>query len=204
MIHIAIKDTIKDYSRHLTWLEKKQLPFATALAQTRTAQAAQTAIQNHIKKVFSNRVTWWKKQQPTGVKIKMTHKSHVKGGASGVIWVYTDAYFARLQEEGGTKTPHTGGLIAVPTSAVPKARRKSGGAATMEKQKTVFYNRHTKRIYRRVGGKKSRRVKRLFNLVPTAQVKPRMDFEATGLREARRVFPEKFREALARALRTAR
>jgi len=198
MLDINVKNNVKEFTRHLNSIEKKQIPFATARALTWTAQVAQKALQDWIPKVFNVTKKWWLKQQPTGIKIKPAKKNRL------IAEVYTDAYFARLQEKGGTKRPHRSKALVIPTAKVPKSRRKAGGAAQMLKTKNVFSTK--KGIYRRKGGKKRKNqtVELLFTKEQTAHIKPRFRFEETAAKAAVRIFKDKFFDSLQRALKTAR
>ena len=196
MLSLNVKSNVKSWTRDLDKIQKRQVPFATARALTWTAQAVQKAIQDRIQRVFENRKKWWLKQQPTGIKIKPAKKTHL------IASIYTDAYFADEQEFGGLKRPHRGRSILVPSDKVPKSRRKAGGAGAMLKQKTVFSNR--KGVFRRVGGKKSRKVALLFWRTPSATVKPRLEFRETARRTAAAKFKQKFMDSLSKALKTAR
>lgn len=198
MIDLNVKNNVKDFTRHLNRIQKKQLPFATARALTWTAQATQKALQDWVQKVFNVTKKWWLKQQPTGIKIKPAQKTRL------IAEVYTNAYFADLQEKGGTKRPHRSRSLLIPTDKVPKSRRKAGGAAQMLKTKNVFST--SKGIYRRKGGKKrkNQRIELLFTKEKIAQVKPRLRFAETAARIAFATFPRKFLDSLQRALKTAR
>ena len=53
-MQISIKSDIKQLTKRLTDIQKKQVPFATALALTKTAQRVQREEVNTMKKVFKN------------------------------------------------------------------------------------------------------------------------------------------------------
>jgi hypothetical protein len=196
MMELNVKHNAKAFIRQLDRVQRKQVPFALARALTWTAQECQKAIQDQIPKTFSVSKKWWMKQQPTGIKIKPAKKNK--------LWalVYTNAYFARLQEEGGIKTPLRAGKLQIPTDKVPKSRRKAGGARIMLGQKKVFS--HKGGVYRKVGRKKERRVELLFWKTRTATITPRFGFKALAHKVGSKVFPEKFRLSLADALKRAR
>lgn len=193
---LVVKDNIKEFTRWLTDVQKKQVPYATALALTRTAQDVQTHIIKAITSIFNVTKKWWLKQQPTGIKIKSANKKTLHSR------IYTDAYFAELQEHGGTKRPHNNRTMAVPTDITPKSRRKSGGAAVMMKQKKTFSIRSG--IYRRKGKGKNSTIEKLFTYSKTANIKARFGFKPMAARVAARQFPKRFKEALTRALKSAR
>jgi hypothetical protein len=196
-MRINVKSNVKEFTRHLNRIEKKQIPFATARALTWTAQDAQKEIISRIQAVFRNKKKWWLKQQPTGIKIIPARKTRL------VSTVYTDAYFANLQELGGTKRPHRSKVLLIPTDKVPKSRRKAGGAATMLTQKNVFST--PRGIYRRKGGKKRKNqtIELLFHKSGTAQIRPRFHFKSTAGHASER-FKVNFIKSLHQALKTMR
>lgn len=191
---IEVRDNLVDFERKLTKLEKKDLPFATAVALTRTMQDAQTSIIRAIPHIFRTTKKWWLKQQPTGVKIRGANFRAAKLTAS----VFTKAYFAALQEDGGIKTPHRGKLLAVPTASVPKSRRKSGGARKTMNLKKAVANRWG--IYLKKGGKKNPRLEKQFTWAKQAVVPARFGFKAIAAKVTRRRFRQHLDRELAKAV----
>lgn len=194
--HMSIESDIKKATRGLTKIQKKQVPFATARALTWTVQDAQKEIIESIPSNFNVTKKWWLKQQPTGIKIRPAKKNRL------VASVYTQAFFADLQERGGTKHPYKSRNLLVPTGKVPKSRRKAGGAAVMLRGKKVFQT--SKGIYRRKGSKKSPIVELLFTRAPSAKIRPRFEFRRTAQKAARKNFRRNMRRSLDKALATAR
>ena len=193
---LVVKSNIKEFSRWMNNVEKKQLPYATAVALTRTAQDVQSYIIDAITRIFNVTKKWWLKQQPTGIKIKSAKKTDLHSS------IYTNAYFADLQEDGGTKRPHDNRTMAVPTDNTPKSRRKSGGAKTMMQQKKTFSI--ASGIYRRKGKGKNSTLEKLFTYTKTASIRPRFNFKSMAMRIASRQFPKRFAESLTKALKSAR
>jgi hypothetical protein len=196
MLKISVRSNVKKFTRGLTRIQKQQVPFATARALTWTAQDVQQAIIDRIPHVFNVTKKWWLKQQPTGVKIRPAKKTSLSAR------VYTEAHFAQLQEEGGTKRPTKSKNLLVPTSKVPKSRRKSGGAAIMLKQGKTFSTK--KGIYRRKGPKRSQVVELLFARTKTAHISPHFGFKRTAVKAVRSRFKHNFAKSLSKALETAR
>ena len=195
MIELNVKGDIRQVTRYLNKVQKRQVPFAIALALTRTVQDAQKSIQSAIPHIFKTTKKWWAKSQPTGIKIRPATKANLTAS------VYTNAPFAELQEEGGTKRPRKR-FLAVPTKATPKSRRKAGGASITMKQKKTFTTEAG--IFRRKGGKRSQTIEKLFTFTKQARIKPRFGFKGIARKVARRRFKKNFEMALAKALRTAR
>lgn len=196
MFNLNVKSNAKEFTRYLDDVQRRQVPFALARALTWTVQDGQKAVQDHIPAVFEAKVKWWAKNQPTGIKIEPAKKDRLTAA------VYTDAYFAKLQEDGGIKAPFKSSKLQVPSERVPKSRRKSGGVKVMLAQKKTF---STKRgVFRKVGGKKDRRVELLYWKTKTAVIKPRFGFRSVVYNTTLKVFPDKFSRSLASALRLGR
>lgn len=208
MLKLNVKSNVKQWTKGLDSVSKKQVPFATARALTRTAQQSQADIIGAIPKIFNNNRKWWLKQQPTGVKIQMAKKTDLEAV------VYTNAYFAAWQEEGGIKLPFTGGGILVPTLKVPKYGRKAGGAAKVMAGKTIcrmggkpggspiIKMKTGKRgVFRRKGKKK---IELLYNYVPQAHINARFGFKKMAHQSAKKNFETEFNKSLKAAIRTAK
>ncbi len=193
MIKPTIDDngTLADFERRLTRLEKKEMPYATAVALTRTVQDAQSSIIQAIPHIFNVTKKWWLKSQPTGVKISPAKKIRLLAS------VYTKAFFAELQEEGGIKRPHGGKVLAVPSARVPKSRRKSGGARKTLDMKRTFAN--SRGIFRKKGSKKKQVIEKQFTWARSATVPRRFGFR----RIAAKVASRRFRQHLDRELSIA-
>jgi hypothetical protein len=191
---IEVQDNLVDFERKLTMLEKKDLPYATAVALTRTVQDAQGSIIQAIPHIFRTTKKWWNKNQPTGVKIRGANFKAAKLTAS----VFTSAYFAALQEAGGIKTPHRGKLLAVPTPAVPKSRRKSGGARKTLSLKNAFATPWG--IYTKKGGKKNPKLVKQFAWATHAVIPGRFGFRTMAAKVARRRFRQHLDRELAKAV----
>lgn len=161
MIAFNVESNVKEFVRYLDKVEKKQVPFATARALTWTAKESQKVLQRAMPLTFNVTKKWWGEKQPTGIKVKGADKRKTDLEAT----VYTLAYFAKLQEEGGIKIPLGSRGILVPTESTPKSARKSGGAVKIISGKKVL--KFAKRTRRRktkaaksttaVGGSKRRR-----------------------------------------------
>ena len=196
MIGLSVRSNVKEFTRGLDRVQKRQVPFATARALTWTAQDAQKEIIIKIPSIFNITKKWFLKQQPTGIKITPAKKLRL------IASVYTVAYFAKLQEFGGTKRPRKGKNLLIPTERVPKSRRKSGGAGIMLKQKKTFSTKTG--VYRRKGPKKKSVVELLFWRSRDADIKPRFGFRRMAREIAKRRFARNFKRSLSKALATAR
>ncbi len=201
VFEIDVRLDVKELTKSLNDLQRKQIPFATAQALTRTAQDVQKAEVVNVQRVFENKKKWWLKQQPTGIKITPAKKNNL------VASIFTNAFFADLQEEGGTKRPFRGSTLAIPTDNVAKRFRKSGGARDILNQKNVFITKFrdgSKGIVKKVGGKRNPRLKALFGFERTAKIPRRFNFKKVAARVANRQFIRRFNQSLDKALKTAR
>ena len=194
-MELVIKDNIDKFIRELNRIERRQVPFATSRAMNDTAIDAQNAIVKAIQIRFKNKKKWWTKaNRRTGVRVNFSKKDKLKAG------VYTNAYFAKIQEDGGIKTPRSGKNLAIPTDNALKRFRKSSGAREALKQANTFAT--GKGIYKKVG--KKGKLKKLFSFSPSANIKPKFKFELTARVAVNRKLEINFKKRLREALRTAR
>ena len=193
-MEIIVKDNIKEFTRWLDEIHKKQIPFATSRALNDTAVDVQEAEVSVVKRVFRSLKTWWLKQQPTGIKVKFSNKQNLHAR------VFTDAYFAEIQEKGGTKKPRRARNLAIPTEKVPKKYRTSHGAKEMIEQRNKVFAT-PKGVFRRTG---KRTIQLLWSLSPVAIIKPRFPFHETAEQIALRRFNVHFPERLKQAIATAK
>ena len=195
-MELDIRSNIRDFEKHLTEIQKKNLPYATMKAINATLGECRKDTINHIKATQKSSKAWWNNKS-TGINREYAKKTHLRGTLS------TGIYWARLAEEGGTKVPHQGHKnIAIPTDAVPKSRRKAGGVRTMGAQKKTFFT--SKGLFRKKGGKRNRTIELLFSFAKSANIKPWLGFVATSNRTARREFPKQFARWLDRAVKTSK
>lgn len=193
-MEISIKDNVKDVVRYLNDVQKKQVPYATSRAMNDALVAAQNDIVAELPRRFTLRKKWWLKQQPTGIKVQFTRKTDLKGA------VFTNVYFAEIQEKGGVKTPKSGKNLALPTDAVPKRYRQSRGAREMVAAKAKVFAT-PKGIFRRRSKKK---LEILWSFTRTARIMPRFSFVRIARYSVQRSFPKHFDKWLQKALATAK
>ncbi|MCB9725375.1 MAG: phage tail protein [Spirochaetaceae bacterium] len=205
-IHATIDLETSSALNALRRLQREQIPYATAVALTRTAQAAQKAIRAGLPNRFKIRNDFIER----GVRIQPATKSRPEaavywrapGGASRREFAYSLA----RQETGGVKRPKRRHL-ALPRGVkrttggrIPKSQRP----AQALKRRNVFVvdAGRGQAIMRRVGRGTPRL---LYYLHPgAARVSPRFRFVETAEDVARRVYPKEFGRAFAKALATAR
>lgn len=204
MAAITIDLELSSSLQALSDLKRKQLPFATAVALTKTAQAAQKTIRAQLPDRFTIRSPFVER----GVRIEAASK--IKPQAA-VLWrgpagSRFDESLAR-QETGGKKPPKNR-YLALPRNvkrgargAIPKSQRP----AALLRQKRVYSQEVEggRVILRRMP--KGAPPRLLYFLSPrTAQIAPRFEFRETARGVARDVFKKEFGRAFAKALATRR
>jgi hypothetical protein len=210
MFSLSVKSDVKQLTRHLDKIQKKQVPFATARALTWTVKEMQADISRQIPDIFNTTRKWWLAQQPTGIKITPAKKTEL------VAAVYCRAPFLHLQEYGGIKIPFRGRGLLVPSPLVPKYGRKAGGAIKVLNGKkilraggtaggdpVVHAPSGTRGVFRRKG-KARLPIERLYAYTPNAHILPRFGFRRMAAHKARQRFAANFNKSLAMALKSAR
>lgn len=186
----------------LSDLKRSQLPFATAVALTRTAQAAQRGVRSSLPDRFTIRSSFIERN----VRIEAATKNRQR---AAVLWrgPASSKFGESLsrQETGGLKRPAKR-YLALPrnvkrgaSGAVPKSQRP----AALLRQKRVFTQEVAggKVILRRVGKDAPPRL--LFFLMERpAEVGARFGFKETAADVARRVYRKEFGRAFAKAIAT--
>lgn len=193
MVELVIRDNIDEFVKQLNIVQRQQVPFATSRALNDTAVDAQGSIVQRVQQVFDNRKKWWVKgNRRTGIRVKFSNKKNLTSA------VYSEAYFADLQEDGGIKRPR-GSKLAIPTKKVPKRLHKSTGVRDAKTNPRVFSDRRG--VFQRMA---RNRLKMLFSWTSSAAVQPRLGFEKTARARAQSRFRRHFARRLNQALKTAR
>lgn len=194
MVELSIKDNIKEVTRYLKDVQRRQVPFATSRAMNDAAIEAQKAQQAAIPTLFNNRKKWWLKQQPTGIKVKFSNKADLHAA------VYSDAYFAEIQEEGGVKVPRSNRVFAIPADSTPKKYRRSGGAREYKQEKPRSFSLDSGIFIRR----SKKRIELVFTYAKQAVVHKRFGFVNRAKTVVTGGFAKHFETRMAQALATAR
>ena len=183
---------------------RNQIPFATALALTKTAQSAQKRIRRELPERFTIRNRFLERN----VRIQAATKRRPE---AAILWKppASRSSFSKalaLQETGGTRKPK-GRTIALPRGV----KRGKGGTigkaqrpARVLQRKNVFIQdaKGGAAIFRRVGRGRPRLLYYLTRR--PARIDARWEFRETARDEARRVFKREFGRAFARALASRR
>lgn len=193
-MQFVVKDNVKQFSRKLDLVQKRQVPFATSRALNDTAVKCQENIVINIQHRFNNRMRWYVKgSRRTGIRVEFSSKKRLPMKAE----VYTNAYFAELQEQGGVKAPVSGKALALPTTNTPRKLHKSHGVRLAKADSAVFVDKRG--VFKRM---RKGKLKLLFTWARSAQIRPRFRFEQTAATTAKRWFPRYFEKRLQQALST--
>lgn len=190
MSWVSVKHDIDQAVAGLDDFSERQVPFAEALALTRTAQDAQAGVRDSLARRFTLRNNWVR----SGIRITAARKNNP------IATVGSIEPFMRRQEDGGTKTARSHARVAVPADAkrgktgiIPKGQRP---AALMGRPRVLSWQGSN--LWPRSGGfsilqrvgKARYPLKRLYWLQRAVRVLPRFGFKATTLQIiARRIAP---------------
>ena len=204
-MQINIQPDIRAVTKWLTALEKKQLPYATAVALTKTAGTKKSA-KGSVKTVLQREMVR-RLDRPTPFTVnsglytipanKRRFPITSVVGIKGRQWKYM-----RYQVQGGTRT---GRGILVPVNVrlnkygnIPRGSlRRAMGRSDTFRAKINGVNGFWQR-------KKNGRLKLLAAYRPSARYKKRFDFYRIANRAARKLFPIHFNREMRNAIRTAR
>lgn len=180
----------------------KQVPFAAALALTRTAQDAQKAVLTSLEKNFTLRGNWAQPSNKFGIRITPATKQNLTAE------VKTAADWLALHETGADKKPR-GKMLAIPTGNVRRNNRqiipRAQRPAALRTKRTVILNTKSGPVlFQRQGRGKNKKLVPLYVLNEAAKIKKRPTFYAPAWAAAREKLQENFREALNKALATAK
>lgn len=205
MTDLRIDLELSPVLRSLDDLKRRQIPFATALALTRTAQHAQREVVRTLPERFTIRSPFIAR----GVRVQPATKASQE---AAVYWRGpTGSRFGETlarHETGGTKRP-ANRYLALPRAVkrgaggrIPKGQRP----ATVLKRKRVYTQElasGAKAIYQR--GPKGSPPRLLYFLTPRpARIAPDFRFRETARDAARKVFKREFGKAFAKAIASRR
>lgn len=200
---MKVEHNLREFLRGLNDVEQQQVPFAGALALTRTAAAIQGRVRGELPKRFILRNSWVSK----GIRTTKATKRHLEAT------VYSRDEFMLQHERGGTKTPRSGAHLTIPRGIRSGDReivRRNKRPNALRGKPDVFKATIRGRLglWQRVGpkkrGKYRRGIKLLYVFKPAVPLRPRFGFVATGEVVAARQWPTQFRDAFEYAMRTAR
>lgn len=203
MIGITVKSNIKAFTKRLTRVQRKQVPFATAGGLNDTAfQVRRRIIERTYPRAFTVRNRRFA-GQVFRVKKARKNKPHA------AVFDRLGRASLDLHAAGGTKRAK-GGHLAAPSDNI---RRTASGKVGKAKRPSAIMSsgrafkgktRSGKSaIYQRGRGKRGK-VQLMYTLIRSARLTKRFAFYEDAAKTARRAFPHNFRKRLKAALRTAR
>lgn len=209
MMIVSVKAETAGALRWLDGIHRRQIPFATAFALTRTAQAVQTEVRQQLPRRFVIRNRFVEQ----AIRVRPARKDTL----TAQVLIPTDqegyrriADAMEQHEFGGDKRPRSGTFIAVPINArrnkrdiIPRGQRPKA----LESDPRVFLltTKSGKRLLvQRQGRGKSAALRVLYGLRPSVKISQAFGFFATGAATVRRVYSSIFRAAMDRAIRSAR
>jgi hypothetical protein len=202
-------DDVLDFRSWLDELVASQIPFATALALTRTARDARQALKDGLPSHFTIRTKF------TASRLRFEPATK----RNPVAYVGHLADYMRLQAEGGDK-PSAGTLLGVPTaklrSEAPKGVVRARGKYSPKRLLTKKRRREgyfvkalsasgSVGLFRKIGeSHASSRLELLYVLAPRVRVDERWPFLETVEATVAERWEPNAKKALERAVRSAR
>lgn len=188
-IEVSVAHTLDRAVAALSDLERRQAPFATALALTSIGNAARDEVRKELPGRFTIRRPWVAR----GIAVEPARKT--KPAAR----VFSRDAFMVAQETGGAKSDArpipAGRLAAIHTTRVVP---RSQWVAPLLRRKNVFYRAGS--VFERKGDA----IAAVYRLRRQVSVKPRFGFRETVERVVADQFAAGFAIALGRAMATAR
>ena len=205
---INVRSDVKQATKQLNRIQRQQVPFATALALTRTAEDVQRAEQREIKKKIDRPTPFT--ENAVGISIA---KKKVKPFAEVFIKRIQETYLKR-QLQGGVRRGQGKGLI------VPGRRAKLnrfGNIPGKRKKAPLWRQGHTNNARQFVArtrqglegvweltGPRSNKLRLVALFVERSRYRRRIEFVKVAMGVVNNRFVRNFEKSLAKALRTAR
>lgn len=220
---IDVRGDFREWSENLSAIERKQLPFATALSLTWAAQRGQYAVQVEMLGTFQFKGPSKQKFALGSIRVQKATKQ------KPVARIYSSAPFLNKQEEGGRyrpaewkkenfgtyrqaspswNTPQPGLKIAIPFAGQGKSSPGSLKKKVFEIETPggdlLLMQRLRKQRGKRQPGQRTAGVKAQYLLEKEVTVPKRWSLQTIGRRVAERELPRLFDLAMQEALRTAK
>lgn len=199
-VHVEVLHNAGQLKRWLNDQERKQLPFANALALTRTAQAAQRDTRESIPRRFKLRARGMPR---AAVRIRPASK-HDWPHQEASVGVTKKFRFLADHEEGTVRRPSKGHRLTIPMAIKRTSRGKIPKAKTptrMREKKSVYVDDENREIRRRPPrrGARDRRM-RLYLLRPAVRIRKRLGMKLTTRMAVQREHRKQFRAAWKKAM----
>jgi hypothetical protein len=210
-VGVFVQTNLAELFSYLDKAARKQVPFATAVALTRLAQAGQTRYRSELPKKFELRSAWTQR----GILIKPARRSDWPNVRSEVG--SRDDYMA-MQEEGGTKRPRKARNLSLPGKRFARKLRGASGRIPssrrpkqlLAKKKTYYLTQLQSGkskgmqaiLKRRKGAHDRTRDRVVYIYRPQGKIRPRADFRPIVTRRAQELYGPIFDRVLRQALAT--
>ncbi len=209
---VKIKVDLKNVPKFLNKVKRKQIPFATAQAITKTLKIAQAGVLKQLDKDIDRPTPFTRR----GIAIEPAKKSTL----TGRLFIRPiQARYLGLQIFGGTRRAKGTALTIRPAKRIAGGVRLNRfGNVPVSQQARALLSKGA--ISATIGGvpgiwklpvktksgktRKGSRLKLMLAYEPQARYKPRFRFFERGQNEIRVNFPRQFQRSFRRALKTAR
>jgi hypothetical protein len=207
-MQIKIKDNIKQFTKGLNSVQKKQIPFATSMAINSTLFDMKKTNERKIDMIFEGGATSYTKRQ-------FRFQKSTKRKPVGFFFITPEGeQYLKFQIDGGVRTPRKRAVVVpfkknIRLNKFGNLTKAKAPQALLDKPNVFSANiKGVGGIYQRskyVKKIKNSRVKLLLAYEDQTNYRnPRYPFYETNTKIADRVFGRNFKRALARALKTAR
>ena len=216
---ISVKSDVKQLTKSLTRIQRKQIPFATSKALNNVAFDVRKSLQDGLD-IHLDRPTPYTKR---GVQVEKSTKnklvaevgfrSKTFGKGQGSV---TQAEYMERQIKGGLRTPKGS---AIPVPIVKNLKLNKYGSITRNKINNALGNENKffsgkpkgakgkgtgEGIWERYGGKRNPKIKMIISWNNNTDYQARYPFKNIAMRSVRNNFRKRFDNALQQALSTAR
>lgn len=195
---ISVKANVKEVTKDLNKIQRKQIPFATALALNDAAFGSRKALRKQAEKKLENPTPF----TLNGFQVVKAKKKEL----TSIIYVESKRYkYMKFQIFGGTRMPERKAIV-VPTSRMPLNKY---GNMTKNKIKTILAKPNV--VSTTINGRpgifqtdRKGRTKRLVSYKDSVTYKPRFNFEKIVKGYVGNTFNRHMEKRLNAALATAR
>jgi len=216
-MRIDIRDNIKEVTKGLSSMQKKQIPFATMLALNDTAFALHKTYKKQTLQKFDSPTTFTQK----GFRVEKAKKTNLVA----VVYVEkTREDYMKLQVDGGIRTPKNSAIVIANSKnsndvgKYPSGNIKKGAYNKIKRNKDKYFfgkpkgNQGSEGIWERYGRESSetsagQKIRQVAKLTKMGRYKALYPFEAIGNGVAfsrKNGFDSNFAKRLRRALDTAK
>ena len=218
-MQIDIRSDIKELTRSLNRIQRKQIPFATSKALNNTAFDVRKSLQDgldiHLDRAtpYTKRGVQVEKSTKKNLVAKVGFRSRTFGKGRGII---PQAEYMKLQIKGGLRTPKGN---AIPVPIVKNLKLNKYGSIRRNKINNALGNEDKffsgkpkgakgkgtgEGIWERYGGKRNPKIKMIISWNNNTDYQARYPFKNIAMRSVRNNFRKRFDNALQQALSTAR